>query len=94
MKENQPLKPPPSDSKTSDLTAASDAQLAQLDAALDLLAQCYARFPARPEAEQKTREALKPFTRALSDDELDWLAAAGPGTPANPPDPDKDQEIR
>ncbi len=92
MKENQPLKPPPSDGEAGDLTAAGDAQLAQLDAALALLAQRYARLPARPEPEQKTRQTRKPFTRALSDGELEWLSAAGSapagGVPGGDPDLD------
>ena len=50
-----------------------------LDKSLDLLAKRYAQLPDQPGAEQKTLDALKPFTKSLSDDELDWLAAAGPG---------------
>ena len=50
-----------------------------LDQSLDLLASRYAQLPAQPGAEQKALAALKPFTKSLSDDELDWLAAAGPG---------------
>ena len=57
---------------------------AQLDKSLDLLAKRYAQLPAQLAAEQKTLEALKLFTKSLSDDELDWLAAAGPGGVAPP----------
>ena len=39
---------------------------------------------ASAQAEKETLEALKTFTRALSDDELEWLAAAGPGMPGGP----------
>lgn len=61
-----------------------------LDQSLDLLAKRYAQLPAQLGAEQQTLQALKPFTQSLSDDELDWLAAAGPGgvpPTANPQDP-------
>ena len=60
----------------------------QLDKALDSLAQRYASQPLPPHAEEETLQALKTFMRALSDDELDWLAAAGPGVPLPPPNPD------
>ena len=59
--------------------AAQTRLEALLDKSLDLLAERYAQLPAQPTEEQKTLEALKPFTKSLSDDELDWLAAAGPG---------------
>ncbi len=56
----------------------------QLDNALNSLAQRYASQPIPAHAEEETLQALKTFTRALSDDELDWLAAAGPGVPPPP----------
>lgn len=68
--------------------AASKRREDLLDKSLDLLASRYARLPVQPTAEQKTLDALKLFTKRLSDDELDWLAAAGPGgtLPAFTPD--------
>ncbi len=83
MNENQPLKPGLADARGvfSPKDAASEALQTQLDSALDRLALRYARLPAQAQAEQDTLEALKTFTRALSDDELEWLAAAGPGGP-------------
>ena len=93
MNENRPPKPPLVDvnglatppknpqSPRNDDFAVSEATLGRLDDALDALALRYALLPAQPQAEKKALEALKPFTRALSDDELDWLAAAGPGGP-------------
>ena len=73
------------------VASGSTSQLdALLDKSLDLLAKRYAQLPAQPAAEQKALDALKPFTKSLSDDELDWLAAAGlAGAPAavNPEDP-------
>ena len=64
--------------------AARSKLEALLDQSLDLLAERYSQLPAQSAAEQKTLEALKPFTKSLSDDELDWLAAAGPGGVAPP----------
>lgn len=86
MNENQPPQSPGvntsgvfnADDKT------SEALQRQLDKALDRLAQRYASQPASAQAEKETLEALKTFTRALSDDELEWLAAAGPGMPGGP----------
>ena len=87
MNENRPPKPPLVDvnglasKPPNDDAAVSEAKLGRLDDALDALALRYALLPAQPQAEKKALEALKPITRALSDDELDWLAAAGPGGP-------------
>lgn len=66
----------------------SEEELDRLDNALDALARHYARVPTDAQAEMKALEALKVFTQALSDDELDWLAAAGPGGPGTLIGPD------
>lgn len=83
MNENQPPKLPLVDilDGVRSEDAASEALQTEIDKALDHLAVRYAQLPEQADAEQKTLEALKTFTRALSDDELDWLAAAGPGVP-------------
>ena len=65
----------------------------QLDNALNSLAQRYASQPLPPHAEEETLQALKTFTRALTDDELDWLAAAGPGVSLPPPESGRAQTL-
>ena len=83
MPEHQPPKPRLIDVRhgTAPEDMVSQALQTKLDSALDHLALRYAQLPEQPQAEQETLQALKSFTRVLSDDELDWLAAAGPGVP-------------
>ena len=57
-----------------------------LDEQLNALGKCYERSLPPPDAVEKLLQKFHAENRDLTDDELDWLAAAGTGLPPTPKD--------
>ncbi len=54
-------------------------KMARLEELLDSIAKRYAQLPVPPEAVEKLAAKLAEDNRELTEEELDWLAAAGTG---------------
>ena len=63
---------------------------APIDRALDALRAAYQRVPVPARGVEGVLQRLRAENRRISDQDLDWLAAAGPAEPPPPPeDPDE-----